>query len=155
MPKVPTYDIKGLNVEPTEQDLEEFMFAQENLLDLSVIISRDWKEVVEEGDSYIKVYPEPRVLSCCSQDFTFQRACYNPKVGVKILLLDKASDIDTQPLILSMKIIRWQLGLNLQCKGVVPITTEIEGSKVYLEYHIFYKLGPAFVLIGVPQRVLL
>jgi hypothetical protein len=39
--KVPTYDIKGLNVELAEQDLEEFMVAQENLLDLLAIISRD------------------------------------------------------------------------------------------------------------------
>jgi hypothetical protein len=38
---------------------------------------------------------------------------------------------------------------------VVPITTEIEGSKVCLEYHIFYKPGPTFILIGVPLRALL
>jgi hypothetical protein len=29
-----------------------------------------------------------------------------------------------------MKILQWQLGQNLQCKCVVPITTSIEGSKV-------------------------
>jgi hypothetical protein len=45
--------------------------------------------------------------------------------------------------------------MNLQCRGVVPITTEIEGSKVCLEYHIFYKPGPTFVLIGVPLHALL
>jgi hypothetical protein len=38
---------------------------------------------------------------------------------------------------------------------VVPITIEIEGSRVCLEYHIFYKPGPTFVLIGVPLRALL
>jgi hypothetical protein len=42
MSKAPTCNIKGLNVEPIEQDLEEFMVAKENLLDLSAIISRDW-----------------------------------------------------------------------------------------------------------------
>jgi hypothetical protein len=35
------------------------------------------------------------------------------------------------------------------------MTTDIEGSKVCLEYHIFYKPGPIFVLIGVPLRALL
>jgi hypothetical protein len=45
--------------------------------------------------------------------------------------------------------------MNLQYRGVVPITIEIEGSKVCLEYHIFYKLGPTFILIGVPLRALL
>jgi hypothetical protein len=55
MSKVPTYDIKYLNGEPIEQDLEEFMVAQENLLDLSAIISRDWTEDVEEDDNYIKI----------------------------------------------------------------------------------------------------
>jgi hypothetical protein len=38
---------------------------------------------------------------------------------------------------------------------VAPITIEIEGSKVCLEYHIFYKPGPTFILIGVPLRALL
>jgi hypothetical protein len=47
------------------------------------------------------------------------------------------------------------LGLNLQCKGTVPITTEIEGSRVCLEYHIFYKPNPTFILIGVPLCALL
>jgi tRNA A58 N-methylase Trm61 len=60
--KVPTYDIKGLNAEPAKQDLEEFMVAQENLLDLSTIISRDLTEVIEEDDSYIKVYLEPKII---------------------------------------------------------------------------------------------
>jgi hypothetical protein len=47
MTKVPTCDIKGLNIKLAEQDLEEFMVAQEHLLDLSAIISRD---------------PEPRII---------------------------------------------------------------------------------------------
>jgi hypothetical protein len=44
---------------------------------------------------------------------------------------------------------------NLQCKGVVPITTIIEGSKVCLEYHIFHYPGPTFILVGVPLHTLL
>jgi hypothetical protein len=43
----------------------------------------------------------------------------------------------------------------LQCKGVVPITTTIEGSKMCLEYHIFHHLGPTFILVGVPLHALL
>jgi hypothetical protein len=65
MSKVPTYDIKYLNVEPVEQDLEEFLVAQENLLDLSAIINIEWTEPVNEYDKYIKVYPEPRIICCC------------------------------------------------------------------------------------------
>jgi hypothetical protein len=38
---------------------------------------------------------------------------------------------------------------------VVHITTEIEGSRVCLEYHIFYTHGPTFVLIGVPLDAIL
>jgi hypothetical protein len=68
-----TCDIKGLNGEPAEQDLEEFMAHHENLLDLSAIISRDWTEVVEEDNIYIKVYPSPKIIYCCLQGFTFQR----------------------------------------------------------------------------------
>jgi hypothetical protein len=75
MSKVPTCGRKGLNVEPVEQDLEEFMVAQENLLDLSSIISRDWTEAIEEDNSYIKVYPKPRVICYCLQGFMFERAC--------------------------------------------------------------------------------
>jgi hypothetical protein len=55
----------------------------------------------------------------------------------------------------STKILQWQLGLNLQCKGVVPITTTIEGSKMCLEYHIFHHPGPTFILDGVRLRTLL
>jgi hypothetical protein len=85
----------------------EFMVVQENLLDLPAIISRDWTEAVEENGNYIKVCPEPRVIFCCLQGFTFQRACYDLKVGLNLLLLDEASSIDMQPLILSMKILQW------------------------------------------------
>jgi hypothetical protein len=81
--------------------------------------------------------------------------CYDPRVGSNILLLDEAFNIDLQPLVPSTKILQWQLGHNLQCKGVVPITTSIEGSKVCLEYHIFHYPGLTFILDGVPLRALL
>jgi hypothetical protein len=55
----------------------------------------------------------------------------------------------------STKILQWQLGQNLQCKGVVPITTTIEGSKMCMEYHIIYHPGLTFILVGVPLRPLL
>jgi hypothetical protein len=71
------------------------------------------------------------------------------------LLLDEASDIDMQPLMPSTKILQLQLGQNLQCKGVVPITTTIEGSKMCLEYHIFHHPGLTFILVGVPPHALL
>jgi hypothetical protein len=81
--------------------------------------------------------------------------CYDPRVGLSILLLDEAFGIDMQPLMPSTKILQWQLGQNLQCKGVVPITTTIEGSKMCLQYHIFHHPGPTFILPGVPLRALL
>jgi hypothetical protein len=74
---------------------------------------------------------------------------------LNILLLDEASRIDMQPLISSTKILQWQMGQNLQCKGVVPITTTIEGSKMCLEYHIFHHPDLTFILVGVPLRALL
>jgi hypothetical protein len=74
---------------------------------------------------------------------------------LNILLLDEASGIDMQPLMPSTKILEWQLGRNLQCKGVVPITTTIEGGKMCLEYHIFYHPGTTFILVGVPLHALL
>jgi hypothetical protein len=43
----------------------------------------------------------------------------------------------------------------LQCKGVVTITTTIEGSKMCLEYHIFHYPGLTFILVGLPLRALL
>jgi hypothetical protein len=42
----------------------------------------------------------------------------------------------------------------LQYKGVVPLITTIEGSKMCLEYHIFHHPGPTFILVGVPLRTL-
>jgi hypothetical protein len=38
---------------------------------------------------------------------------------------------------------------------VVPITTIIEGSNMFLEYHIFYHPGLIFILVGVPLHALL
>jgi hypothetical protein len=69
--------------------------------------------------------------------------------------LDKASGIDMQPLMPSTKILQWQPGQNLQCMGVVPITTTIEGSKMCLEYHIFHHPGLTFIIVGVPLCALL
>jgi hypothetical protein len=81
--------------------------------------------------------------------------CYDPRVGLNISLLDKASGIDMQPLMPSTKILQWQLGQNLQCKGMVPITTTIEGSKMCLEYHIFPHPGLTFIQVGFPLCALL
>jgi hypothetical protein len=76
-------------------------------------------------------------------------------VGLNILLLDEASDIDMQPLLPSTKILQWQPGQLLQCKGVVPITTTIEWSKMCLEYHIVHQPGLTIILVGVPLCALL
>jgi hypothetical protein len=89
------------------------------------------------------------------QGFSFQVVCYDPRVALNILLLDEVSSIDMQPLMSSTKILQWQLGQNLQCKGVIPITTTIEGTKMCLEYHIFHHPGPTFILLGVPLHALL
>jgi hypothetical protein len=43
----------------------------------------------------------------------------------------------------------------MQCRGVVPITTTIEGSKMCLEYHIFHHSGPTLILVGIPLHALL
>jgi hypothetical protein len=155
MSKAPACDLKGLKFESTGQDLEEFMTSMENLLKLSTIISRNWSTTIEEDGSYIQIYPDSKTTFCCLQGFSFQMVCYDPRVGLNILQLDEASDIDMQPLIPSTKILQWQLGQNLQCKGVVPITTTIEGSKMFLEYHIFHHPGPTFILVGVPLHALL
>jgi hypothetical protein len=72
-----------------------------------------------------------------------------------MLMLDESFGIDMQPLIPSTKILQWQLGQNLQCKGVVSITTTIEGNTMCLEYHIFHHPSPTFILVGVPLRALL
>jgi hypothetical protein len=71
------------------------------------------------------------------------------------LLLDEAFGIDMQPLMPSTMILQWQLGQNLPCKGVVPLTTTIEGSKMCLKYHIFHHPGLTFILVGVPLHTLL
>jgi hypothetical protein len=108
--KAPACDLKGLKFEPVGQDLEEFMTSKENLLKLSAIISRNWSTTVEEDGSYIQIYPDSKTICCCLQGFSFQTVCYDSRVGLNILLLDEASGIDMQPLILSTKILQWQLG---------------------------------------------
>jgi hypothetical protein len=123
--KAPTYDLKGLKFETARQDLEELLASKENLLELSAIICRNWSIAVEEDDNYIKIYPNAKAVYYCLQGFSFQMVCYDPRVGLNILLLDEASNIDLLPLISSTKILQWQPGHNLQCKGVVPITTTI------------------------------
>jgi hypothetical protein len=90
-------DLKGPKLEPAGQDLEEFMASKENLLELSTIISINWSIVVEE---------DGKVVCCCLQDFLFRMVCYDPRVGLNILLLDEASSIDMQSLIPSTKIVQ-------------------------------------------------
>jgi hypothetical protein len=152
--KALTCDLKGLKFEPAGQDLEEFMASKDNLLEQSAMISRNWSTAVKEDGTYIRIYPDSKTY-CCLQGFSFQMVCYDPRVGLNTFLLDEAFSIDMQPLMPSTKILQWQPGQNLQCKGVVPITRIIEGSKMCLEYHIFHHLGPTFILVGVPLRALL
>jgi hypothetical protein len=111
--KAPACNLNGLQFEPTGQDLEEFMASKENLLELSAIISKNWSIVVEDDDSYMQIYPDSKTICGCLQAISFQMVCYDPRVGLNILLLDEASDIDMQPLISSTKILQWQLGQNL------------------------------------------
>jgi hypothetical protein len=47
------------------------MVSQENLLRLSAIISRGWFEVVEEDDSYVRIYPSSNTICYCMQGFSF------------------------------------------------------------------------------------
>jgi hypothetical protein len=54
----------------------------------------------------------------------------------------------------STRILQWQVEQIFHCKGVVPITTIIEGSKMCLEYHIFDHPGPTFILVGVPPPLI-
>jgi hypothetical protein len=131
------------------------MASKEKLLELSAIISRNWSTTIEEDDNYIWIYPDSKTIRCCLRGLSFQMVFYNPRVGLDILLLDESSGIDIQPLMPSTKILQWQPGQNLQCKGVVPITTTIEGSKMCLEYHIFHHPSPTFILVGVPLCALL
>jgi hypothetical protein len=122
---------------------------------LSAIINRDWSTAVEKDGSYIRIYPDSETIYCCLQGFSFQMVCYDPRVRLSILLLDEAFNIDMQARMPSTKILQWQPGQNMQCKGVVPITTTIKGSKVCLQYHIFHHPGPTFILVGVTLRTLL
>jgi hypothetical protein len=103
--RAPTCDLKGLKFEPTGQDLEEFMASKENLLELYAIINRNWSIVVEEDNNYIRIYPASKTIYCCLQGFSFQIVCYDPRVGLNILLSDEAFDIDMQPLVTSTKIL--------------------------------------------------
>jgi hypothetical protein len=104
--KAPTCDLKGLKFEPSGQDLEELMASKEILLELSAIISRNWSTTVEEDGSYIQIYPDSKIICCCLQGFSFQTVCYDPRVGLNILLLDEASSIDMHPLMPSTKILQ-------------------------------------------------
>jgi hypothetical protein len=103
--KAPACDLKGLKFKPAGQDLEEFMASKENLLELSTIINRNWSIAIEEDDNYIWIYPNSKTICRCLQGFSFQTVCYDPKVGLNILLLDEASGIDMQPLMSSTKIL--------------------------------------------------
>jgi hypothetical protein len=47
------------------------MVSQENLLRLSAIISRGWSEAIEEGDSYVRIYPGSNTICCRLQVFLF------------------------------------------------------------------------------------
>jgi hypothetical protein len=103
--KAPTYDLKGLKFEPAGQDLEEILASKENLLKLFAIISKNWSIAVEEDDSYIRIYPYAKAVYYCLQGFSFWKVCFDPRVGLNILLLDEAFSIDIRPLITSTKIL--------------------------------------------------
>jgi hypothetical protein len=105
--KAPTCELKGLKFKPVGQDLEELIASKENLLELSTIISRNWSTTVEEDDNYIRIYPDAKAVCYCLQGFLFWTVCYDPRVGLNILLLDEASGIDMWPLITSTKILQW------------------------------------------------
>jgi hypothetical protein len=49
---------------------------------------------IEEDDSYIQIYPDSKTICFCLQGFSFQMVCYDPRLGLKILLFDEASDIN-------------------------------------------------------------
>jgi hypothetical protein len=88
--KAPTSDIKDLKFEPAGQDLEELLASKENLLELFAIISRNWSIATEEDGSYIRIYPDTKEICCCLQGFLLRTVCYDPRVGLSILLLDEA-----------------------------------------------------------------
>jgi hypothetical protein len=106
--KAPTCDIKDLKFEPVGQDMEEPIASKENLLELSAIISKNWSIAIEEDGNYIKIYPDAKAVCCCLQGFLFRMVCYDPRVGLNILLSDEASSIDMRPLVLSTKILQCQ-----------------------------------------------
>jgi hypothetical protein len=81
------------------------MVSQENLLQLSAIFSRGWSEAVEEDGSYVKIYPGSNTICCRLQGFLLQMVCYDPRVGLNILLLDEASGTNLQSLVPSTKIL--------------------------------------------------
>jgi hypothetical protein len=111
--KAPTCDIKDLKFELARQVLEELLASKENLHELSAINSRNWLIAAEEDVSYIRIYHDAKAVCCCLQGFSFQVVCYDPSVGLNILLLDEASGIDMRPLVPSTKILQWQPGENL------------------------------------------
>jgi hypothetical protein len=92
--KAPACNLKGLKFEPVGQDLEELLASKENLFELSAIISRNWSTAIEEDSRYIQIYPDSKTICYCLQGFSFQTVCYDPRVGLNILLLDEASGID-------------------------------------------------------------
>jgi hypothetical protein len=67
--KAPTCDLKGLKFEPAEQDLEEFMASKEILLELSAIVSKNWRVAIF---GFILI-PKQSVVACkvfCSRWFS-------------------------------------------------------------------------------------
>jgi hypothetical protein len=82
-------DLKGLKFEPAGQDLEKFMVSKVNLLKLSAIISKNWSTAVEEDGSYIQIHLDSKIICCCMHGFLFQTVCYDPRVGLNMLLLDE------------------------------------------------------------------
>jgi hypothetical protein len=105
--KAPACDLKGLKFEPAEQDLEEFIPSKENLLKVSAISSTNGQRLLRKTGCYIQIYPDSKTICCYLQGFSFQTVCYDPRVGLNILLLNEASDIDMQPRRPSTKILQW------------------------------------------------
>jgi hypothetical protein len=127
--KALAFDLKGLKFKPAGQVLEEVMASKENLLDLSTIISRNWSIVVEEDGSYIRIYPDAKVVCCCLQGFLFRIVCYDPRVGLNILLLDEASSIDMRPLTPSTTILQWQSGHTCNAREWFPLPQQLRGVR--------------------------
>jgi hypothetical protein len=61
---------------------------------MSAIINRNWSTTIEEDDSYMRIYPDSKMICYCLQGFSFQMVCYDPRIGLNIFLLDEASGID-------------------------------------------------------------